>query len=190
MFSVTIPHHTVLSLIPFVTCLVPQHVFNSQLRLHGLDPATSLIRVAPRAGEDTLRTEDILATIAEHGDSTAVICFSGVQFYTGQAFDMAAITAAGHAKGCVVGFDLAHAVGNIELKLHDWGCDFACWCTYKYALPCVMRACLRLCMVDAHVSDVAFLWFRFSLTCAVAVNDAPSTIFLALFSQVLEFWPR
>ena len=81
--------------------------------MHGLDPATSLVCVAPRAGEDTLRTDDILAAIALHGASTAVVCFSGVQFYTGQAFDMAAITEAGHAQGAIVGFDLAHAAGNI-----------------------------------------------------------------------------
>uniref|UniRef100_A0A7N5ZTT9 Kynureninase n=1 Tax=Anabas testudineus TaxID=64144 RepID=A0A7N5ZTT9_ANATE len=83
-------------------------------------------------GEETLRTEDILEVIEKEGDSIAVVMFSGVQYYTGQLFNMAAITEAGHRKGCYVGFDCAHAAGNVELRLHDWGVDFACWCSYKY----------------------------------------------------------
>ncbi|MBI1216109.1 MAG: kynureninase [Alphaproteobacteria bacterium] len=104
----------------------------SQIRFHGFDPETALIEMKPRAGEHCLRTEDIEKTIAEQGDDIALILIGGVHYYTGQAFDMAGITKAGHAKGCVVGFDLAHAAGNIPLKLHDWGVDFACWCSYKY----------------------------------------------------------
>jgi len=86
----------------------------------------------PREGELTLRTEDIVDLIEREGDSIAVVIFSGVQFYTGQLFDFKAITEAGRRKGCIVGFDLAHAVGNVPLSLHDWGVDFACWCSYKY----------------------------------------------------------
>ncbi|MBN3324762.1 KYNU Kynureninase, partial [Atractosteus spatula] len=108
------------------------YAVESQIRLRGLDPQHSLLLMKPREGEETLRTEDILSTIEREGDSIAVILFSGVQYYTGQLFDMPAITKAGHKKGCFVGFDCAHAVGNAELYLHDWGVDFACWCSYKY----------------------------------------------------------
>uniref|UniRef100_A0A8C5FBV6 Kynureninase n=1 Tax=Gadus morhua TaxID=8049 RepID=A0A8C5FBV6_GADMO len=108
------------------------YAVESQIRLKGHDPKESMLCLSPRPGEDTLRTEDILEVIEEQGDSIAVVMFSGVQYYTGQLFDMEAITRAGHKEGCYVGFDCAHAAGNAELKLHDWGVDFACWCTYKY----------------------------------------------------------
>ncbi|KAI1884902.1 hypothetical protein AGOR_G00214670 [Albula goreensis] len=108
------------------------YAVESQIQLRGFDPQQSMLLMKSRAGEDTLRTEDILDTIEREGESIAVILFSGVQYYTGQLFNMAAITAAGQSKGCFVGFDCAHAVGNAELKLHDWGVDFACWCSYKY----------------------------------------------------------
>lgn len=104
----------------------------SQISFHGFDPKTSLIEVHPREGEHTLRTEDILALIAREGSSIALVMLSGVQFYSGQFFDLAAITAAAHKEGCIAGFDLAHAVGNVRLQLHDWNVDFACWCSYKY----------------------------------------------------------
>ncbi|XP_053452902.1 kynureninase isoform X3 [Nycticebus coucang] len=108
------------------------YAIESQLQLHGLNVEESMRTIKPREGEETLRTEDILEVIEKEGDSVALIVFSGVHFYTGQLFNIPAITKAGQAKGCFVGFDLAHAVGNVELHLHDWGVDFACWCSYKY----------------------------------------------------------
>lgn len=108
------------------------YAVESQIRFHGYDPAVSLATVDPREGEDTLRTEDIVAKIMDEGDSIALVLFSGVQYFTGQFFNIAAITEAAHSKGCYVGIDLAHAVGNVELHLTDWGVDFACWCNYKY----------------------------------------------------------
>jgi len=119
--------------------LIEAHAFpsdhfavESQIRQRGLDPTTSMVFVTPRDGEETLRNDDILAAIAEHGDELATILLPGVQYYTGQWLDMAAITAAGHAVGAKVGFDLAHAVGNVPVELDRWGVDFAAWCTYKY----------------------------------------------------------
>ncbi|XP_036714919.1 kynureninase isoform X2 [Balaenoptera musculus] len=108
------------------------YAIESQLQLHGLNIEKSMRLIKPREGEETLRLEDILEVIENEGDSIAVILFSGLHFYTGQLFNMPAITKAGQAKGCLVGFDLAHAVGNVELHLHEWGVDFACWCSYKY----------------------------------------------------------
>ena len=104
----------------------------SQIRQRGFDPATSLVTLDPRPGEETLRREDILDTIADLGDELAVVLLPGVQYYTGQVMPMADIVAAGHAAGATVGFDLAHAIGNVELNLSEWGADFAAWCTYKY----------------------------------------------------------
>jgi len=109
-----------------------QYAVESQIRCHGMDPRECLIELAPRDGESTLRTEDIVEMIDREGDSVALILLGGVNYYTGQAFDMKTITEAGHRKGCRVGFDLAHAAGNIELKMHDWDVDFAVWCSYKY----------------------------------------------------------
>jgi len=116
--------------------LIEEHAFpsdeyaiKSQIRFHGYDVNDSLLEVKAKAGEATLRTEDIIEAIDE---SIALVLFSGVNYLTGQAFDMDAITKAGHKKGCIVGFDLAHAVGNIPLELHKWNVDFAVWCNYKY----------------------------------------------------------
>jgi len=108
------------------------YAVESQIRFHGIDPKTALVEVSPRAGESTLRTEDILETIEREGSAIAMVLLGGVNYYTGQAFDMKAITEAGHKVGAMVGFDLAHAAGNIELKMHDWDVDFAAWCSYKY----------------------------------------------------------
>ncbi|OXB68687.1 hypothetical protein ASZ78_005878, partial [Callipepla squamata] len=119
------------------------YAVESQLRFHGLDVEKSMLMLQPREGEETLRIEDILAVIEKEGDSIAVILFSGVQYYTGQLFDIPRITKAGQKKGCFVGFDLAHAVGNIELHLHDWGVDFACWCSYKVFGQTTMKALRR-----------------------------------------------
>ena len=109
-----------------------QYAFETQAVYHGYKADKAVIEVAPREGEHTLRTEDILSVIKEHGESVAVVLFGGVNYYTGQLFDLKAITEAAHAVGAYAGFDLAHAAGNVELKLHDWHVDFACWCSYKY----------------------------------------------------------
>ena len=109
-----------------------QYAVESQIRFHGYDPADSLLELAPREGEATLRTEDVVELIDRDGDSIALVLLGGVNYYTGQAFDMKAITEAGHRAGAIVGFDLAHAAGNIELEMHNWDVDFAAWCSYKY----------------------------------------------------------
>lgn len=104
----------------------------SQVRFHGLDPTHSLIELDGDEAGGTLSLEAIERALAEHGHRTALVLLPGVQYLTGQAFDLAAITRMAHAHGCVVGFDLAHAAGNLALQLHDSGCDFAAWCSYKY----------------------------------------------------------
>jgi kynureninase len=127
-----------------------QYAVKSQIRFHGFDPATSLIELKPRTGERSLRDEDILDVISRDGDFIALIMLGGVNYSSGQVFDMPAITKAGHAKGCVVGFDLAHAAGNIPLHLHDWGPDFAAWCNYKYLNG--GPGCIAGCFVHARHS--------------------------------------
>lgn len=109
-----------------------QYAVESQVRFHGYSPEDAIIEVFPRDGEDTLRTEDILQKISENAGELALVLFGGINYYTGQFYDLEAITSAGHKAGAFVGFDLAHAAGNVPLKLHDWGADFACWCSYKY----------------------------------------------------------
>ena len=109
-----------------------QYMFQSQVRFHGFDPDETIVELKKRDGEHHWRTEDILAKIEELGDELALVLIGGVNYYNGQVMDMEAITKAGKAVGANVGWDLAHAVGNVELKLHDWDADFASWCSYKY----------------------------------------------------------
>jgi kynureninase len=109
-----------------------QYAMETQVKFHGYDPADAIIELEPRAGEYAIRTDDIITAIQQHGDTVALVLLGGVNYYSGQVFDMLAITKAAHAVGANCGFDLAHAAGNIELKLHDWHVDFACWCSYKY----------------------------------------------------------
>ncbi len=109
-----------------------RYAVESQIRFHGFDPARALVEVFPREGEDTIRPEDVLAAIDREGAELALVMLGNPNYLTGQAFDIAEITKAGHAKGARVGFDLAHGAGNLKLSLHDWGPDFAVWCSYKY----------------------------------------------------------
>jgi kynureninase len=109
-----------------------QYALKSQIRHHGYDPATSLVEIAPRLGEASIRTEDIVELLAREGEQIALVMLSGVNYYSGQAFELPRITEAAHARNCIVGFDLAHAAGNLCLELHDWNVDFAVWCSYKY----------------------------------------------------------
>lgn len=109
-----------------------QYALESQVKYHGLNPDEAIIEISPREGEHNLRTEDILACIHENRDSLALVMFGGVNYYTGQYLNLQAITKAAHEAGAIAGFDLAHAMGNVELKLHEWNADFACWCSYKY----------------------------------------------------------
>jgi kynureninase len=109
-----------------------QYALESQVQYHGFDPPHAIIEVNTREGENVIRTEDILSVIQQHGDEVAMVLFGGVNYYTGQLFDLKAITSEAHKVGAYAGFDLAHAAGNVELKLHDWEVDFACWCSYKY----------------------------------------------------------
>ena len=119
--------------------LIEQHAFpsdryaaESQVRFHGLDPARDLIEIAPREGEACMHVDDIIATLEREGPRIATVLLPGVQYLTGQALDIATITAAAHRAGCTVGFDLAHAIGNVALDIHGADVDFAAWCSYKY----------------------------------------------------------
>jgi kynureninase len=104
----------------------------SQAAVHGLDPTHAVVRLKPRAGEQCLRDDDVVSFLKDEGRSVALLMLGGVNYLTGQWFDMERLTAAGKAAGCMVGWDLAHAAGNVPLKLHDWGVDFAAWCSYKF----------------------------------------------------------
>lgn len=109
-----------------------QYAVESQVKFHGFEPENAIIEVFPREGEHILRTEDILSAIQQNADELTLVLFAGVNYYTGQVFDMAAIAKAAHSAGAYAGLDLAHAAGNVPLQLHEWGVDFACWCSYKY----------------------------------------------------------
>lgn len=109
-----------------------QYALETHLKFRGYDPADALIEVAPSSGEYTIRLEDLLEAIETHANELALVCMSGLNYYTGQVFDMKTITDKAHSFGINVGFDLAHATGNIPMQLHDWGVDFAVWCSYKY----------------------------------------------------------
>jgi kynureninase len=109
-----------------------RHALTSHLAQRGLDPATDLVVVGPRAGQSTVSTSDLVAAISDHAPDLALVFLSGVNFATGQLLEIERLTAAGHAVGAIVGWDLAHAAGNVKLELHDWDVDFAAWCTYKY----------------------------------------------------------
>lgn len=109
-----------------------QYALESQVKYHGFNYEDAVIEIAPREGEHTLKIDDILQAIESNKNELALVLFGGVNYYTGQVFDMQAITEAAHKAGILCGFDLAHAAGNIELQLHNWNVDFACWCSYKY----------------------------------------------------------
>ncbi|WP_231491842.1 kynureninase [Pedobacter sp. Leaf170] len=109
-----------------------QYAIESQVKFHGFNPNEAIIEVFPREGEEILRNEDIVAKIKENGEEIALVLFGGINYYTGQWYDMEKITTAGHDVGAIVGWDLAHAAGNVPLQLHNWDVDFACWCSYKY----------------------------------------------------------
>lgn len=109
-----------------------QYAMDSQVKFHGFNPEDAIIEVHPRSGEHCIRTEDILLTIEQYKNELSLVLFGGVNYYTGQVFNMKAIAKAANKACAFVGFDLAHAAGNIELKLNEWDVDFACWCSYKY----------------------------------------------------------
>ncbi|MEM9918064.1 MAG: kynureninase [Bacteroidota bacterium] len=109
-----------------------QYAMESQVRFHGFDPEEAIVEVQPRSGEFCIRTEDILQTIETCGNQVALVIFGGVNYFSGQFYDLEQITKVGHKVGANVGFDLAHAAGNVPMQLHDWGVDFAVWCSYKY----------------------------------------------------------
>jgi kynureninase len=129
-----------------------QYAVETQLKHYGLNPDDCIIEIAPRTGERTLRTEDILAKINEHKNELALVIFGGINYYTGQFFDIEAITKAAHEAGAIAGWDLAHVAGNIPLQLHDWKVDFAVWCSYKY-LNAGPGAAGGVFVNEKHLSD-------------------------------------
>jgi kynureninase len=130
------------------------YAVHSHVRARGLDPAQHVVEVGPRAGEDLVREEDLLEAIRAAGDTLALVMIGGVNYATGQAFDIARITAAAHAVGALAGWDLAHWAGNLPARLHDWDVDFACWCSYKYlnSGPGAVAGCF---VHERHGTDVS-----------------------------------
>lgn len=129
-----------------------QYAVASQARFHGFDPEQAIVELKPRTGEATLRTEDILSTIERDGPKTALVLLGNVNYLTGQAFDSRRITEAAHRRGCMMGLDLAHGAGNLRVQLHDWGVDFAAWCSYKY-LNAGPGAIAGIFVHEKHVRD-------------------------------------
>ncbi|MGN9777963.1 kynureninase [Micromonospora sp. H33] len=158
------------------------YAVRSQARFHGLDPDATVVRLRPRPGEDTLRTADVLDFLATEGDTVALVLLGGVNYLTGELMDIPAITAAGRAAGAVVGWDLAHAAGNVPLRLHDWDVDFAAWCSYKY-LNSGPGALAGVFVHERHLGDPALPRFegwwsteaatRFEMT---PVSRPPATV--------------
>ncbi len=109
-----------------------QYMMETHVIHHGYKPEEAIIEIKPRAGEQAIRNEDVLQLIVQHKDELALVFIGGINYYTGQVFDLQTITQLAQQAGAKVGFDLAHAAGNVELKLHEWHVDFACWCSYKY----------------------------------------------------------
>ncbi|MEK6676297.1 MAG: kynureninase [Planctomycetota bacterium] len=108
------------------------YAIKTQVQYHGLNPKDAIVEIRPRQSEHTIREEDIESTLSRDGERIALVLLAGVNFFTGQVLDIARITQAAKNAGCTVGWDLAHAAGNVPLQLHDWGVDFAVWCNYKY----------------------------------------------------------
>lgn len=135
-----------------------QYAVKSHLKFRGYDPVDALIEIHPREGESIIRMEDIDHLLRREGSSIALLMFGGVNYYSGQAFDMKRIAEIAHDRGCLVGFDLAHAAGNLVLRLHDWNVDFAVWCSYKYlnAGPGAVAGCF---VHERHASDPAIQRF-------------------------------
>jgi kynureninase len=128
------------------------YAVRSHVRFRGLDPDEAVIRLRPRSGEDCLRTEDVVDFLDRQGHTVALVLLGGVNYLTGELMDIPAITAAGHAAGATVGWDLAHAAGNVPLHLHDWNVDFAAWCSYKY-LNSGPGALSGVFIHERHVAD-------------------------------------
>lgn len=135
------------------------YALQSQARFHGLDYRDAVVEVAPREGEYLIREEDVLAAIEEHKESLAVVMIGGVNYFTGQVFDMQKITAVAQAAGAYCGWDLAHGVGNVELKLHEWNVDFAAWCSYKY-LNSGPGSVAGLFVNEKHLNDASIPRFE------------------------------